>query len=837
MALAIDASSPITATNSVSTTATVASASFTPPANSLLVVLWAGDEQSGGSSATPTITGGSLTYTLRQWKANGQGTPALNGQAAIWTAPVASSAAMTVTVTQGTLGNFREAALRVLVITDTSQPTVGTSSKGGQSTGTAVPMAYTATQTGSWGFSVISDWDVKGAETAGTGTTLIGSANIGTAITYGFFRRTTADGTSAATTTINGTLPTASTNLAWAAVEIKAASAAANPAITFTSKRRRPALPRRRSIGQSPVLPPASAPVNPAWVPGVKRYLKRALVPVRRAKVAYPPLSVSTNAAISASDTGVGTEGTTLAVTLSAAETGSGVEATSIAATLSAAETGTGTDTAAVGVAISSADTGTGTEGASLTVTLSSSETGAGTEAVVAKAFSDAETGTGTEGTSIAATLSAAETGTGTDAGSVVVGSPAYIESNFESLANTTTITTGNTNFNVVNIAASTSATIDTSITSHFPGKNWLKFASTVTSNTNASWTSTGFPTAANTNYARGYFYLTANPSAEHTILAAQTSAGVSLATLRISSTGKLRLYTTVLQATSTASVNLNAPFRIEWSILIDGVSGSLVAQLYNSADSTTPTETISFSGNTGTTQIPGRWGVGLYTSQISTLWVSEIAFSSTTWIGPTAPSDNDSGTGTDALAALALGQGDTGTGTESTNVGIAVTASDTGTGVDARAALTASLTASDAGAGADARLTLAAALTGTELGTGTEGASVVKGGGATPITSDDTGVFRESAGTVKSGTFFTPPSALEHVRFHGRVTRSQNVGLTVLKTGASYTVVADPLYEQISAADIMYLGGRSYQVDGTEAAALTAAGYGAYLSLQVLTG
>lgn len=289
MALAIDASSPATAVNPTPATKVVTTASFTPPAASLLVLLWSADEQSGGGSTTPTITdnlGAHLTYTLRQWKANGQGLPAVNGQAAIWTAPVTTSAAMTVTVTDNSVGTSGESGLRILVLTNGGVlPTVGTSTKGGQSSGTAVPMAFTATQTGSWGFSAVCDWDATATETAGTGTTKIDSGLAGTGITYGFYRRTSADGTSGVATTLNATLSVASANLAWATVEILG-SAATNPAITFAPKRRRVGLPPRKALAQGRVFVPVRAQVNPPWPTLSVRGLRRFILPVRRAELA-----------------------------------------------------------------------------------------------------------------------------------------------------------------------------------------------------------------------------------------------------------------------------------------------------------------------------------------------------------------------------------------------------------------------------------------------------------------------------------------------------------------------------------------------------------------------
>ena len=81
----------------------------------------------------------------------------------------------------------------------------------------------------------------------------------------------------------------------------------------------------------------------------------------------------------------------------------------------------------------------------------------------------------------------------------------------------------------------------------------------------------------------------------------------------------------------------------------------------------------------------------------------------------------------------------------------------------------------------------------------------------------------------------FTPPTTEYGNDFPGaplwvwytHITR----GLTVLKTAGVYTTVDFPRQEDCDGADICYLGGHIYTVDDTEAAALTAAGYGAYIT------
>lgn len=80
----------------------------------------------------------------------------------------------------------------------------------------------------------------------------------------------------------------------------------------------------------------------------------------------------------------------------------------------------------------------------------------------------------------------------------------------------------------------------------------------------------------------------------------------------------------------------------------------------------------------------------------------------------------------------------------------------------------------------------------------------------------------------------FTPPgitqvpSGTDRLWFRFKTDRS----LSVLKSGSSYTEVDTPDSEDVEAADAAYIGGRSYVVSYTEALALTAAGFGAGISI-----
>jgi len=78
----------------------------------------------------------------------------------------------------------------------------------------------------------------------------------------------------------------------------------------------------------------------------------------------------------------------------------------------------------------------------------------------------------------------------------------------------------------------------------------------------------------------------------------------------------------------------------------------------------------------------------------------------------------------------------------------------------------------------------------------------------------------------------FSPPGRLEHWPvmhpLFGRLSIMQ--GVSLLKESGVYRQVDGPSAEEITAAEITYLGGRVYEVTAEEAAALTAAGYGNWM-------
>lgn len=298
MALAIDGSTPAVVTSSTTST-TITTASFTPPAGSLLLVLWSGNSTSGINPAAPTITdnlGTPLTYTLTDWQSRAD-TPTVNGQAAVWSAVIGSSAAMTVTVTIGVSNSSqRQQALAVMVITGQHATPVGAHGKTGSTSAAAIAQSYTAQASGGQGFIVATDWDAVGTPTAGTSCTDGGSGHIAGQISFAIVRRTSADDSNGASNTINVTLPGTSAHLNWVYAEILPAAGATTAFPPYWEGRRRllaaPRVARTRMAAPTQIFPTLFVDANqPRRVRGLAPRRGRASLPLPiQAALPPPPL-------------------------------------------------------------------------------------------------------------------------------------------------------------------------------------------------------------------------------------------------------------------------------------------------------------------------------------------------------------------------------------------------------------------------------------------------------------------------------------------------------------------------------------------------------------------
>lgn len=81
---------------------------------------------------------------------------------------------------------------------------------------------------------------------------------------------------------------------------------------------------------------------------------------------------------------------------------------------------------------------------------------------------------------------------------------------------------------------------------------------------------------------------------------------------------------------------------------------------------------------------------------------------------------------------------------------------------------------------------------------------------------------------------YFTPPTGTEHLvvdRDTGMWVEA-TYGISVLNEGGAYRQVRSPAQTELEAATAYYLGGHRYEITAAEQAALTAAGYSAYITV-----
>lgn len=170
MAIVRDASSParFSITRSGNTTEGGTSASFTPPANSLLRASACLNVNAGASPtfSVPTNTGSGVgAWSLVKSQLNASG-----GAVAIWQAQVgASPTAITVTISVtncGNASNITDAAAWVDVWTGADSSQTGAATGGGTSSTQNISPTITTTRTGSQVHGVAVDWNAGGNPTS-----------------------------------------------------------------------------------------------------------------------------------------------------------------------------------------------------------------------------------------------------------------------------------------------------------------------------------------------------------------------------------------------------------------------------------------------------------------------------------------------------------------------------------------------------------------------------------------------------------------------------------------------------------------------------------------------
>jgi hypothetical protein len=210
--LVIDGGTPV----AVKSNATVlATTSFTPPAGSVLYVLVANQSTVTGVTDNRATH---LTYTGR----GSYGNASNDTRAALYTAPVTTSQAMTVSVTQS-VGDY--AFVKVLVMTgaDTESP-VG-AVIGGRGAVGAITDTYMSTIDTSLGWLLYADWTQQVIPTPGANQSLLDSYTVAGQDTYALIRRTQATPSTGTSVTLSTTAPTSGAQISHLTFEMRPAVA------------------------------------------------------------------------------------------------------------------------------------------------------------------------------------------------------------------------------------------------------------------------------------------------------------------------------------------------------------------------------------------------------------------------------------------------------------------------------------------------------------------------------------------------------------------------------------------------------------------------------------
>lgn len=210
---------------------TVTCASFTPPADSLFLAMWAGNTGSGSSPSQPLVTSSpSHSWTVDGWDWRLSGSPTEEGQAAAFHTYVSGSpGSSTVTVSSGESNTANGSILKMYVITGAnSVDSVGVVVKDRQAGGSSLTDSYTASITGGQGFMVVCDWAAGATAgwTADTGCTMVDKGVIAGEISYAVVRRTDPDGVIGSPTAVGITGLPASGQYHWVLIEVISIEAA-----------------------------------------------------------------------------------------------------------------------------------------------------------------------------------------------------------------------------------------------------------------------------------------------------------------------------------------------------------------------------------------------------------------------------------------------------------------------------------------------------------------------------------------------------------------------------------------------------------------------------------
>jgi hypothetical protein len=140
-------------------------------------------------------------------------------------------------------------------------------------------------------------------------------------------------------------------------------------------------------------------------------------------------------------------------------------------------------------------------------------------------------------------------------------------------------------------------------------------------------------------HWGRLYAYYTANPGSNGIYMyRSGPSNGMSFYVKSSATAGDIVVRNgAAVLGTSTNTITLNAWIRIEWHVLYNtGSSGSVELKLYNTADSTTATETMTYTGLTSPQSAATSFDFGQWAGAATiSYWLDQIVEGATAYPGP----------------------------------------------------------------------------------------------------------------------------------------------------------------------------------------------------------
>lgn len=152
---------------------------------------------------------------------------------------------------------------------------------------------------------------------------------------------------------------------------------------------------------------------------------------------------------------------------------------------------------------------------------------------------------------------------------------------------------------------------------------------------------STSIGTVTDDLYGRMYWYITGYPPAGQSNVRPwrARSTGIIRGGLQLLENGKLELFNAANTAVVTTinAIPLNQWVRIEWWIFFDGTAGDCELRVFNDADSTTATETLTIANTQNFAANANEFEFGITASKanIPAQWFDHIAMRFNDWLGP----------------------------------------------------------------------------------------------------------------------------------------------------------------------------------------------------------